>query len=104
MGDKLSRAVIEAFCRLYEKGKIYRDTKLTDWCCTLQSVISKIEIDNVELDGETKLSVPGYDKVPPPPVLYADNAPKSRNSVGSRYDRAFRFSHHFASAFIPAPF
>mmetsp|Transcript_42485 Transcript_42485/g.76200 ORF Transcript_42485/g.76200 Transcript_42485/m.76200 type:complete len:1097 (-) Transcript_42485:331-3621(-) len=62
MGEKLSKAVNEAFCRLYEKGKIYRDTKLTDWCCTLQSVISKIEIDNVELEGETKLSVPGYDK------------------------------------------
>ena len=32
-------------------------------CCTLQSVISKIEVDNLELEGETKLSVPGYDKV-----------------------------------------
>eukprot|EP00667_Euglena_gracilis_P001454 EG_transcript_1453 len=62
MSDKLSRAVLEAFCRLHERGKIYRDTKLTDWCCTLQSVISKIEVDNVELEGETKLSVPGYDK------------------------------------------
>eukprot|EP00668_Euglena_longa_P029415 GGOE01036763.1.p1 GENE.GGOE01036763.1~~GGOE01036763.1.p1 ORF type:complete len:1140 (-),score=413.15 GGOE01036763.1:106-3372(-) len=62
MNDKLSRAVLEAFCRLHERGKIYRDTKLTDWCCTLQSVISKIEIDNVELEGETKLQVPGYDK------------------------------------------
>jgi len=60
MNDKLSRAVIEAFCRLHERGKIYRDTKLTDWCCTLQSVISKIEVENLELSGETKLSVPGY--------------------------------------------
>ena len=36
-------------------------------------------------------------------VLYADNAPKSTNAVGSRTVR-FVFSHQFASSFVPTPF
>ena len=37
-------------------------------------------------------------------VLYADNPPNSMNAVDSHPDSAFRFSHQFASSFIPTPF
>lgn len=33
---------------------------MTHRCCTLKTAISDIEVDYVELEGETKLAVPGY--------------------------------------------
>jgi len=62
MDEKLSRAVTEAFVRLYEQGLIYRDKRLCHWSCSLQSAISDVEIDKIEIADKTKLSVPGYDK------------------------------------------
>lgn len=56
------RAVNEAFIRMHEKNVIYRSTRLVNWCCTLRSAISDIEVDKKELTGRTKLSVPGYDE------------------------------------------
>nr|CDS31133.1 valyl tRNA synthetase [Hymenolepis microstoma] len=66
MDPKLSRAVTEAFVRMYEGDLIYRKERLVNWCCTLQSAISDIEVDKVELTGRTSLSVPGYAK----PVVF----------------------------------
>ncbi|KAL5105185.1 Valine--tRNA ligase [Taenia crassiceps] len=66
MNPQLSRAVTEAFVRMYEGGLIYRKERLVNWCCTLQSAISDIEVDKVELTGRTALSVPGYSK----PVVF----------------------------------
>ncbi|ETO28839.1 hypothetical protein RFI_08286 [Reticulomyxa filosa] len=60
MDDKLSRAVIEAFVKLHQKGLIYRANGLCHWSCHLQSAISNIEIDTVELEHPTKLTIPGY--------------------------------------------
>ena len=38
--------------------------RLVNWSCKLQSTISNIEVDSMELEGRTMLSVPGYkDKV-----------------------------------------
>ncbi|VDM20927.1 unnamed protein product, partial [Hydatigera taeniaeformis] len=62
MDPRLSRAVTEAFVRMYEGNLIYRKERLVNWCCTLQSAISDIEVDKVELTGRTALSVPGYSK------------------------------------------
>jgi len=62
MDDKLSRAVTEAFVRLEKKKLIYREKKLVDWCCRLQSVISKLEVDQIEVEAFAKVTVPGYDK------------------------------------------
>lgn len=56
-------AVNEAFVRLHERGVIYRNTRLVNWCCTLRSAISDIEVDKRELTGRTKLTVPGYERV-----------------------------------------
>ena len=54
-------AVIEAFCRMYEKGLIYRDTRLVNWCCTLNTALSDQEVDHIDLTGPTMLKVPGHD-------------------------------------------
>ncbi|CAD5228298.1 unnamed protein product [Bursaphelenchus okinawaensis] len=62
MDPKMVRAVNEAFIRMFEKGVIYRSTRLVNWCCTLRSAISDIEVDKKELTGRTQLSVPGYEE------------------------------------------
>ena len=54
------KAVNEAFVRLHDRGVIYRNTRLVNWCCTLRSAISDIEVDKKELTDRTLLTVPGY--------------------------------------------
>uniref|UniRef100_A0A5K3EV64 Valine--tRNA ligase, mitochondrial n=1 Tax=Mesocestoides corti TaxID=53468 RepID=A0A5K3EV64_MESCO len=66
MDPNLSRAVTEAFVRMHSAGLIYRGVRLVNWCCTLQSAISDIEVDKIELSGRTALTVPGYEK----PVIF----------------------------------
>ena len=55
-----SEAVSEAFVRLNEAGLIYRATRLVNWCCFLESVISDIEVEYEELTKRTYLSLPGH--------------------------------------------
>ena len=62
MDNNFSRAVLEAFCQLYDRGLIYRENRMVNWSCALQSTISDLEVDSIELDGKKKLRVPGYDK------------------------------------------
>lgn len=62
MDKNMSRAVVEAFVRMYEDGTIYRSSRLVNWSCTLRSAISDIEVDKVEIPGRTFLSIPGYDE------------------------------------------
>ena len=60
MDDKLSRAVREAFIRLFEKGLIYRSYRLANWCCKLQTAISDIEVDHEDIDKPVLLSIPDH--------------------------------------------
>jgi valyl-tRNA synthetase len=46
-----SRAVVEAFVRLYEDGLIYRGQRLVNWDPVLKTAISDLEVENVEQDG-----------------------------------------------------
>ncbi|KAJ8686683.1 hypothetical protein QAD02_022477 [Eretmocerus hayati] len=62
MDPKLCKAVTEAFVRLHDEGVIYRSNRLVNWSCTLKSAISDIEVDKVELNGRTLLSIPGYEE------------------------------------------
>ncbi|KAL2530928.1 Valine--tRNA ligase [Forsythia ovata] len=62
MDEKRSRAVTEAFVRLYKEGLIYRDLRLVNWDCVLRTAISDIEVDYVEIKERTPLRVPGYSK------------------------------------------
>ena len=61
MSDRCVRAVEEAFIRMHEDGLIYRSSRLVNWSCRLNSAISDIEVDKIELSGRKELSVPGYD-------------------------------------------
>ncbi|OMO97080.1 Aminoacyl-tRNA synthetase, class Ia, partial [Corchorus capsularis] len=60
MDEKRSKAVTEAFCRLYEQGLIYRDLRLVNWDCVLRTAISDIEVDYRDIKERTLLKVPGY--------------------------------------------
>jgi valyl-tRNA synthetase len=47
-----SRAVLEVFRRLYEKGLIYRGHRIVNWCPRCQTALSDEEVDRVETDGQ----------------------------------------------------
>lgn len=51
-------AVQEAFVRMYEKGIIYRATRLVNWCCGLNTALSDIEVDKEDLKEPKILKVP----------------------------------------------
>ncbi|KAL7136621.1 hypothetical protein ABFS83_10G042000 [Erythranthe nasuta] len=62
MDEKRSLAVTEAFIRLHKDGVIYRDLRLVNWDCLLQTAISDIEVEHIEIKERTPLRVPGYEK------------------------------------------
>ncbi|TMW41270.1 hypothetical protein DOY81_013650 [Sarcophaga bullata] len=62
MNKNQAYAVNEAFIRLYEEGLIKRKESLVNWSCALESAISDIEVETVDIKGPTEISVPGYDK------------------------------------------
>ena len=51
MDEGLSRAVLEVFIRLYEKGWIYRGAKIINWCPECQTTISDAEVEHEEKSG-----------------------------------------------------
>ncbi|KAI9112058.1 hypothetical protein K1719_016954 [Acacia pycnantha] len=62
MDERRSKAVTEAFVRLYKQGLIYRDLRLVNWDSVLLTAISDIEVDYIDIKERTLLKVPGYDK------------------------------------------
>src|SRR5213594_362907 len=52
MDAGLSRAVRETFVRLYEEGLIYQDDYIVNWCPRCQTVLSDLEVEREERDGE----------------------------------------------------
>ena len=57
-----AKSVTAAFIKFHEAGLIYRDVRLTNWCCQLRSGISDIEVDYIDIEARTRLSVPGHAK------------------------------------------
>ncbi len=51
LDDGLSRAVREAFVRLYEKGLIYRGPRLINWSPGLKTAVSDLEVEYEEEDA-----------------------------------------------------
>jgi valyl-tRNA synthetase len=51
LDDGLSRAVREAFVRLYEKGLIYRGPRLINWSPGLKTAVSDLEVEYSEEDA-----------------------------------------------------
>jgi valyl-tRNA synthetase len=52
MDTGLSRAVREAFVRLYEQGLIYRGAYIVNWCPDCQTAISDLEVIHEEQQGK----------------------------------------------------
>src|SRR3569832_1600263 len=52
MDERLSRAVREAFVRLYEQGLIYRGKYIVNWCPDCQTAISDLEVVHEETTGK----------------------------------------------------
>ena len=46
-----SEAVLEVFVRLYEKGYIYKGSRIINWCPLCQTSISDAEVDHEEQEG-----------------------------------------------------
>jgi len=51
LDDDASASVQKAFLKLYKKGLIYRDKRLVNWDPGTESVISDIEVDYKEVEG-----------------------------------------------------
>ena len=52
-------SVNKAFCSLFKKGLIYRDTKIVSWCGKLQTTLSDLEVDYKNVDGGSYLEADG---------------------------------------------
>jgi len=52
LDEGLSRAVREAFVRLYDKGLIYRSEYLINWSPGLQTAVSDLEVEYTEEEGK----------------------------------------------------
>ncbi|CAK9000820.1 Valine--tRNA ligase (Protein G7a) (Valyl-tRNA synthetase) (ValRS) [Durusdinium trenchii] len=61
MDEVRSRAVTEAFVRMFDDKLIYRDTRLVNWSHALNTALSDIEVDHEDLKGLTLRSVKGHD-------------------------------------------
>ena len=51
MDEGCSEAVLQVFLRLYEKGYIYKGSKIINWCPTCQTSISDAEVEHEEQNG-----------------------------------------------------
>ena len=51
MDEGLSKAVRKVFIDLYRQGLIYRDRRLVNWDPKLQTAISDLEVENLEMKG-----------------------------------------------------
>ncbi len=51
MDEGLSKAVLEAFNRLYSEGLIYRGKYMVNWCPASQSAVSDLEVENKDING-----------------------------------------------------
>ena len=51
MDEGLNKAVLTAFCRLYEEGMIYKGERLINWCTKCRTSISDAEVEHEEKEG-----------------------------------------------------
>ncbi|MBR5996188.1 MAG: valine--tRNA ligase [Eubacteriaceae bacterium] len=65
LDEGCNEAVHEAFKRLYDKGLIYRDSKIINWCPSCRTALSDAEVEYEEQDGSLwyiKYPIEGTDK------------------------------------------
>src|ERR1700749_661686 len=51
MDEGLSRAVLKVFVELYRQGLIYKDKRVVNWDPRLQTAVSDLEVENIEMKG-----------------------------------------------------
>jgi valyl-tRNA synthetase len=51
MDEGLSRAVIKVFVELHRQGLIYKDKRLVNWDPRLQTAVSDLEVESIEVKG-----------------------------------------------------
>ena len=51
MDEGNNKAVTEVFMKLYEKGYMYRGSRIVNWCPVCQTTISDAEVEHEEQDG-----------------------------------------------------
>ena len=54
MDEGLSRAVREAFVSLYEKGLIYKGTRMINWCVNCRTALSDVEVEHKDDAGHLR--------------------------------------------------
>jgi valyl-tRNA synthetase len=52
MDEAYVRAVLRYFVHLWEKGYLYRDNRIVNWCPYHESALSDLELDHIETDDE----------------------------------------------------
>ncbi|MEA2825489.1 MAG: valyl-tRNA synthetase, partial [Alphaproteobacteria bacterium] len=52
MDEGLSRAVLKVFVALHKEGLIYKDNRLVNWDPRLQTAVSDLEVENIEVKGK----------------------------------------------------
>ena len=57
MDKERSKSVQEAFIQLYERGILYRSKRMVNWCCALQTAISDVELEDLEVEKPTKMAI-----------------------------------------------
>ena len=56
MDEGLSRAVVKVFVELHREGLIYKDKRLVNWDPKLQTAISDLEVQQIEVKGQPLVS------------------------------------------------
>src|ERR1700710_448956 len=51
MDEGLSRAVLKVFVELYKQNLIYKDKRLVNWDPRLQTAVSDLEVESIEIKG-----------------------------------------------------
>ncbi|MGH6878194.1 MAG: valine--tRNA ligase [Rhizomicrobium sp.] len=51
LDEGLSRAVAKVFVQFYREGLIYKDKRLVNWDPRLQTAVSDLEVENIEIKG-----------------------------------------------------
>ena len=51
MDETCAKAVREAFCRLYEKGLIYKGSRIINWCPHCRTALSDAEVEYKDMPG-----------------------------------------------------
>ena len=88
MDDNLSRAVREAFVRLYEEGLLYRGNYIVNWCPRCATAISDLEVVHEETHGQTLRSqVSGHRHVR---ISLSSRPPVRRPCWATRRSRSIR--------------